>query len=296
MLITVGAARPTLRLFLTHSLQSLTELNLYERESEADNPILATRCYLILLAIAITIVSFFIGFEQQIHVFTIQSPSQLQFEDLYSRYPTTLVCPCSDIAVQYQTFVSVSSIYHQVCSSLFVSSNWSASVFQQGDIRNRPEWFLLAAQFRLLSSMCTLADNAIMQSKRSFVSNELINTNTLSQTLFEAQINSAIGTFIQQTSTTFRHTLTYILDTFRSNQLVHQYLTNWQPIITNATENYNLRWLSVSYNNGTCICGAGESNCSRPLVLYDMSSNLINLPGKQKLIFFSFQHLILESI
>jgi len=268
----------SLYLLIAQARQSLVTLNVYERESMDDNPLLATRFYLILFTFSLIIVSIFTGIQQQTHSFTVQSPTEIQFTYLHAQYSAKLSCPCSQIAIQYKKFLTISSVYHQVCSSLFVSSNWSTAMLNKGNPWTAPDWLLLSAHFRLLSSMCELADNAIVQSTSEFMFTELISVETMHRQLFESQVNSAIDIYIEQIPAIFRRTLAFISEAFRSNQLEHQYSTNWDVILTNLTENVIFHTVPVFYNNGTCA--AGMSTCSRLLSFKDTKNNSINFPSK----------------
>lgn len=64
------------------------------------------------------------------------------FDQLYLEHGETLSCPCSTIAMPYETFVSHTIEFHPVCSSIFVSPEWiealylpDASKYGTGDFR-----------------------------------------------------------------------------------------------------------------------------------------------------------------
>ena len=44
----------------------------------------------------------------------LENPSQSTVERLQSKYPDTLVCPCSQTSIQVKKFVNVNVSYHQV--------------------------------------------------------------------------------------------------------------------------------------------------------------------------------------
>ncbi|CAF2768986.1 unnamed protein product [Rotaria sp. Silwood2] len=259
--------------------QSLLTINVYETESASNNQLLASRIYLVLVIISITIISLFIGLSQQTHSFTVDSPTETQFEYLHSQYPATLTCPCSQIVIQYNKFLNVSPVMHQACSSPFVSSGWSTSLFSMGSTWTVPDWFLLSIQFRLLSSLCDLAKDVAYQSGFDFISNELANVETLPVTLFQAQVSSAIALLTEQTPARFRRTLAFIIDACQSNQLQDQFMSSWKMIYSNSNESYVFRTVPLSYNNNTCTCAVGMLTCSRSLSFWNSSNNTITFPG-----------------
>jgi hypothetical protein len=237
--------------------------------------------------LSVIIVSVFIGLTQQAHTIIIDAPSESQYNSLYFQYPDTLSCPCTNIAIVYDAFADVSSVNHPLCSDSFPSSDaWTYPLY------TNKTWidldiFLLVTQFRLLSSICKLVSEETSPGQWHFSGRRLISLEIVSRQSFESQINSTITLFIEDMVNKFHRSLVFISDTFRSNQLQNLYMTNWQTTFSTATENYILRSIPVSYNNGTCICAAGMSNCSRSLIFRDLNSNVITFPGGKHRVFYS---------
>ncbi|CAF1689397.1 unnamed protein product, partial [Adineta ricciae] len=109
----------------------LQQMNFY-RQVQINNDILpikqqrsATRFYIILFVISFGIILIFLNLDTQITLVTISSPSLSTFEGLDKKYSSTLTCSCSNIAISYSSFISISvSTYHQICSTDFVSLNF----------------------------------------------------------------------------------------------------------------------------------------------------------------------------
>ncbi|CAF4382853.1 unnamed protein product, partial [Rotaria sp. Silwood2] len=149
----------------------------------------------------------FTGLNSQIPSTTILSLTELIFEEFQTQYSSSLSCPCSRIAIQYSKFLSVKPIvYHQVCSSYFISSNflellWGTvsyeSYYWNGDMR------ILSTQFRLLVSLCFLVKNVIEQKIEILSSQELISVKALTRHSFQTQINSIINNFTVQAPASF---------------------------------------------------------------------------------------------
>ena len=259
--------------------QSIQTLNVYETELIGNYQLLASRIYLVLFMISIAIISFFVGLSQQTHSITVHSPTETQFEYLYSQYSTALKCPCSKVAIPYEKFLNVSPSMHLLCFSEFVSSNWSTTLFNKGSLWSVPDWFLLSTQFRLLSSLCNLAKNAINQSRYNFMSKKFISTETLPSSLFRTQLDSVITLLFRQTPITFRHTLAFITDAHQSNQLQDQFMSSWKMVYSTSEEYYIFRTVPLSYDNNTCTCAANMLACSRSLSFLDSNNNTISFPG-----------------
>jgi len=101
--------------------QMLFKLNLFKKESsisEMENvnyvAIIATRFYVVLLTASVFILVLFNSLKETTVSVTVKLPSLTTFEQLYDSYPTSISCPCQQIAVEHQTFLSVSATFHQV--------------------------------------------------------------------------------------------------------------------------------------------------------------------------------------
>lgn len=51
------------------------------------------------------------------------------FNQLYLEYEETLSCPCSEVTISYDTFVLNHAIFHDVCSSFFVTQQWIEGLY-----------------------------------------------------------------------------------------------------------------------------------------------------------------------
>lgn len=75
---------------------------------------LATRLYMILLVIGLSILIFRTVFEPRILKETIDKPSLSAYNDLLVQHGETLECPCSNISLIHGRYVSVEPAFHQV--------------------------------------------------------------------------------------------------------------------------------------------------------------------------------------
>ncbi|CAF1327145.1 unnamed protein product, partial [Rotaria sordida] len=248
--------------------------------NETDTPFLATRIYLILLYISLIILMIFAGLTQQTRTYTVKSPSEATFEIFHNQYQAQdISCPCSRTSIEYDIFLSVSAVYHQICSSGFIASAWWTLVANRGDTYALKDQPLLSAYFRMIASFCRLANQTVTNAAHTFASKTFVSVEAITSKSFEIQVASSLNTFIQQTPLTFLHTLQFIRDAFRSNQLQNMFMTTWEIAFTTAAENYIVATIPRSYNNGTCLCATSLSaTCWRPLD-FVLHQRTITLPG-----------------
>lgn len=97
-----------------------TETNLFELRIGR----VATRIYLFIFIILILIYIIFNAITTEMKSITIYNPSENEFEDLQNRYSNSLVCPCRNIVISYESFVNIIPTIHEICLSGFIKNEW----------------------------------------------------------------------------------------------------------------------------------------------------------------------------
>ena len=105
----------------SHIKQRIDKMNFFYQESETSRSpnakqmsVMSTRLYIFLLPACLSVLTIFYGLGQQSISETVFSPSLATFEKLEALYPTTISCPCRQIAVPFLNFSSVNFATHQV--------------------------------------------------------------------------------------------------------------------------------------------------------------------------------------
>jgi hypothetical protein len=84
-----------------------------------------------IFAVMLLILGLFILFRYQPRTMNIDAPTF----DIYQRLQrekdpdSSLICPCSNTLISYGTFASVDVLFHEVCSSAFVSDAWISALY-----------------------------------------------------------------------------------------------------------------------------------------------------------------------
>ncbi|CAF0861557.1 unnamed protein product [Adineta steineri] len=165
-----------------------------------------------------------------------------------------------------------------VCSSDFVAQQWWSFLWGIDNVTNFLDLQLLSTQFRVLASLCSLANQSIDNDKTAFLSNKLVTLEAMSLSLFQAQIDSLTAGFITQTPDKFHRTQSYIFETFRANQMLNVFGTNWQIAFTTAAYNYVITTVPRTSFGNNYSCITSLNSFSRPLYI-DVNYNTTLLPG-----------------
>ena len=164
-------------------------------------------------------------------------------------------------------------LLHQIGGKLIVSRGSALTIFL--------DLPLLSTYFRMLSSFCSLSKQTVNNSIDSLLANTLISVQALSRSAFENQIQSTIDILLKETPIKFNHQLDYVIDTYRSNQLEHLFLSSWElEYSTQMQISSIVLTRPLSYNNNTCLCATSmSSSCFRSMIYPLSNSTIITLPG-----------------
>ena len=89
---------------------AMDEDNVEERRQQ----IISTRVFIIMFIVSLIGLVAYASLSLQLITVRLENPSQSTVERLQSKYPDTLVCPCSQTSIQVKKFVNVNVSYHQV--------------------------------------------------------------------------------------------------------------------------------------------------------------------------------------
>ena len=269
----------------------LRSLNLFRKPSAQDehsirNQIISTRLYLSVLYIASTVFILYISLVKDKKTVFVQTPSIDTYDYLQTFNVTSLVCPCSQISLEYGVFIRLQPVYHPVCSSDFVSSEWINFL---NDWNNNAGFAYVdfrvsgPLQFKLLQQLCSLAIRTVDDALRLFYTKQLVAGAVYSRRQLDVQAHLLIDQFISSTTDTFVLSLDLIRSTNQGNQLVSGLFTNYfvqaredsnglfsVPMVTNLYADSD-----VGETSRYCVC-ALETDCGQKAGIYDTTEYELN--------------------
>jgi hypothetical protein len=192
--------------------EALITLNLFENSSNYQDPIETkitrrmTRIYLIVLALALILITTYTAINFRLEIQTVDYPSEKEFIRLQSLYPSTLICPCSASVIPYQSFVSLSPLYHPLCSSFFVSDEWVKVLTDVKDSKNfLGDDFRYSAPmiFNTYSTLCQLANITLFNAWEVLGRSFIISDAAWSESSLQARVDVIIQQFQRRTVSDF---------------------------------------------------------------------------------------------
>lgn len=230
-------------------IEYLKKVNFFDDDTNDErtkrNQILSTRLYIILFIIILASFTVYLSLSFQTITVSTSKPNQNQYEALLIEFSNTLKCPCENIAVAYKEFVNVKPIYHEICSSDFVSQRWLDFLFE----KNMSYYFQLdfrysaTALFQTLQTLCQQAQKTINDKLIEFDSLQLIASELISNKTFSIQTNSSFETFKATTLSLFQNLINLFRSMIINNHLLSAQDTNYALIIADSPNNLPL-WLT----------------------------------------------------
>ncbi|CAF3866540.1 unnamed protein product, partial [Rotaria sp. Silwood1] len=253
-------------------------------EQERRSNIIATRVYLIVLLLSLISISIFAWASLKTTAVTLKYLTKEQLKSL----PIGVQCPCSRISISYNEFTLLEPIYHEICSSDFVSDRWinaiytgsNATYFNIRDFRS-----FSSSQFQALAAFCHLSKAYVQQSIDTFHQSTFISLSVLSENDLQTQLQLIIDQFQQEVPQAFTNQLDLILRMTMGNKIVSGLLTNY--IILYGSFSFKLQSIIYHRDDGTfCDC-QNDLYCTSSAVFDDMfrartryiSNNTKVLPG-----------------
>ncbi len=276
--------------------RSVVELNLFKSnwtgnndQSQIHNQRMASRLYIVLVALVLIIFTAYLFLTPQIQMQTVENPSSASFSDLHSRYNSSLQCKCSNISVPYEVFLMVKPHYHQMCRSDLVSESLLNSLaiyleliallFPIGSSSKVLHYaFNGGSQFFLLKVLCGEAQRTIDNSLQQFFKQTFVTTQAISENLFELQVTALIKDWKAVTINNFIHTLQLIRAIQHGNHLAAA--DSNSRFYVKPMLNKSLLNSSVYYDQCNCML---SKLCHSPLRVFnykvDATRPLFEIPG-----------------
>ncbi|UJR06625.1 hypothetical protein I4U23_010909 [Adineta vaga] len=279
-------------------------LNLFE-SSAPRNPHhiyrerLFTRIFILLMIISSIAVGLYIFVSEENQLIIVEHPSLPIYLQLYDDHSITLQCPCSQISIPYKSFLNVTFILHQVCSSDLISAEWLNYLTRldskfmpeiDNDLEGTRDFRIIGSSyFQLLSTFCSMARMNIDDAQHNFINTQFINADVLPPSVFLQKTQAIIDLFINTTRDNFARTIDWVNIMFHTSQFL-----NGANVILEITETNDNQldiifptyptYSSFSENEitaeGACSCISADRQCHLIPLLYLNESYLGQFPPK----------------
>ena len=235
-----------------------------------------TRLYITLLVLILIILLFYITFNKQSNNYTINRPTQTIYENLYMKYADTLECPCTNISITYENFISIHQRYHQICSTGFISPFFIDQLyeFNKTNILRIDFMSMSAGYFQWISSFCILSQIVIYNLYTSFQTQLFVNPKLLSQNIFNKQTDDIIQSFISTVPSTFVRALTEMLKITASAQLLSASYTSFD---LRVTSNGSIQIDPTGFSNCSCLLDPLTCSTDAGFYSYGLANNTYTL-------------------
>ena len=210
-----ASARERLRSALNWARTRLVDLNLFRTAGtrtdlfEQQTGRISTRLYLVLMLISIVILLVYSGSSVQLRRFQVHHPSLTAFDQLHSKYSSTLQCPCEQITIPYRSFVSIDPTLHPVCVSWLTNATWIIGTltdfsFYTNSYTSADLTVCSQHMFNAMLSLCSLASTTLTNAWRIFEDSSLITAQIFLRAELMQQTRAALAQFQANTIVEFK--------------------------------------------------------------------------------------------
>ncbi|CAF4251858.1 unnamed protein product [Rotaria sp. Silwood2] len=232
----------------------------------SDEHQIRNKLHVMLVLVTLCIFCSFSAFTPQSVTGTIEKPSFSVYQDLAQRFSDSLQCPCSDVSIEYESFLTIVPHFHHICSSNFVLFEWINYLYDQENVSygfsvndNRSSTI---GQFQLLSSFCKLSREAVNDSLSQLATNNFISAYVLLSNKFEQHMQMLINQFQETIPNEFLTILSLIREMTGANMIMSALSTSWA-----FSTPSDIDFLQTTHTEpkiyGECNCGL-SSKCVEP--------------------------------
>jgi hypothetical protein len=211
---------------------------------------------------------------------TIQQPTVSVYTELQTKYSQTLVCPCTQIAINYEQFISFDPTFHQICSSDFITAEWLHYLtLKNGVVANALDLRVFGQSFfSTLSAFCVLSLETINNALLVFNSTKYVTKNVQQTDLFQSQTEQIINLFEQTTTNSYLQGLSMGRQMTFGNALFSGLLTSYyfKTIGNNSFDQVFYPAIYYPDDSSSCSCKSYPSICSEPTGIGTLSTSSIS--------------------
>ncbi|UJR34211.1 hypothetical protein I4U23_021617 [Adineta vaga] len=242
---------------MSQLLSYVRKLNIFqtkdEDKHEYKNTLISTRIYFILMILILLGLILSLSVIPQMTTITINSPTYEQMKT----FPLNVQCICSRLSIRYGTFLTLTTDFHQICSSDFITHRWIETIysgrnsthFYSGDFRE-----IGSSQFQSLSSLCFLSRTNLEDNLNSFYDTSLINSQLIFENLLQTTIESSIEQLKMILPVSFKSQLNLMNKLIFGNQFLSGLKTilNIKYFHENQTSDFFINYL-IYQNSTSCL-------------------------------------------
>ncbi|CAF1258824.1 unnamed protein product [Adineta steineri] len=247
-------------------------------EHQLRNEKISTRIFLYLLTLSLAILLLYNSLNNVTQTVNVKAPTMTKYLELYLTYSQTLKCPCKQISINYDTFLSIEYTFHQVCTSVFITQDWinflNEEYYYGGDLYLDDYRLTSIFTFQALNTFCGLANQTTSIRLTQFYSTQYVSAFVIPSEIFDPQVQTLVEQFISSTTHDFSLSISTVRDTTQSNALFSSQQSNYEMYLLGGrgyayTDPWSYGDCSCSLS-ATCIEQSSMFRSSNGRVLYSV--------------------------
>ncbi|CAF4403070.1 unnamed protein product, partial [Adineta steineri] len=157
----------------------------------------------------------------------------------------TLHCPCSITSSTYGKYIKIEPIFHQVCSSQFISNEWRINtttglVSNLSNYDRRDYRRFLSAHLQYLAGLCDLSNQSVNAFIQQFLSSLFVTIQLLPKSVLNTQMDALIEENKSNAPVMLLRFLSLHRDINHGNAIISAYGTNYEYFLPERSSEYKL--------------------------------------------------------
>ena len=248
-------------------------------ESEQRHQRLSTVLFIVLLFEAVIILGEYTALVNVSKTNIVNAPTLEQYSSLYPTYSQSLICPCSQVSIEYEAFIRIRYDVHQICHSFFVSPQWyqyltDYRISISSDLNDYRSASLFT--FQALGSFCKISSETISTSLNVFLATRYVTATVTPLSVFQALMQAVFDEFVSSTRKNLLSSLQMISDIDYANGFMS--LTGLQYTLSKNADTDAVTTGVTEYGNCSCV-NSPKCVSNADIYGYHTLSVLFTVPG-----------------
>ncbi|CAF0987059.1 unnamed protein product [Adineta ricciae] len=225
---------------------------------------ITNRLHVILVILALYSLYMHHVFRSDLTIVDTKKPKLDFYRQLFAEHAGSLHCHCSEISIQYRSFLSITPDFYSACSRNIADEFWaiisSISLVDYIEIYTQKYGYVGSGQLAALDKFCKLSKEIVEEALNQLLTSHFVNNRLLPEYLLTQRIQSTISDVQIGVSKTFVNTYALSRLAVTANQLMNTYGTSWV-----FAEHPKVGYLSTLHTVPVivhgCNCGLNPKKC-----------------------------------
>ncbi|CAF1215080.1 unnamed protein product [Adineta ricciae] len=224
----------------------------------SDTKKVTNRLHVILVILALYSLYMYHAFRSDLITVETEKPKLNAYQELVAEHADTLHCYCSEISIQYRSFLNITPRFHPMCSRNIVKELWNIiSTISFNDYAKNftAKYGYVGVGYLLgIDRLCKLSKEILVEALNQLLTSHFVNNQLLSEASLTEHIRLTINDFQIRVPRTLTNIYALTRLAVTANHLMNTYGSSW-VFVEQQDLSYSSTLHSVPVVEQDCNCG-----------------------------------------